>query len=83
MTIPPVNTSVKTTKIAIPHPLEEDCAIAGVLEQVAPDQPTQGRKIALVSVVASARCPECPSNINAPPRSSMARWGENRIQCLS
>ncbi len=42
------NTSVKTTKVAIPHPLESDCSIVGVLEQVALGQPTQGRRIALV-----------------------------------
>ena len=48
MTVIAQNTSVKTTKLAIPHPLEKDCAITGVLEQVAPEQPTQGRKIALV-----------------------------------
>ncbi|OJT13969.1 hypothetical protein TRAPUB_9453 [Trametes pubescens] len=47
MTTPPGSTSQKTTKLAIPHPYEKDCAIAGVLEQIAPDQPTQGRKIAL------------------------------------
>ncbi|KAI0712203.1 ectomycorrhiza-regulated esterase [Earliella scabrosa] len=48
MTVIAQNTSVKTTKLAIPHPLEKDCAITGVLEQVAPEQPTQGRKIALI-----------------------------------
>ncbi|EIW59500.1 alpha/beta-hydrolase [Trametes versicolor FP-101664 SS1] len=48
MTTPPGSTSQKTTKFAIPHPYEKDCAITGVLEQVAPDQPTQGRKIALI-----------------------------------
>jgi len=41
-------TSKKTTKLFIPHPHEENCSIAGVLEQLAPDQPTQGRKIALI-----------------------------------
>ena len=48
MTVIAQNTSVKTTKVAIPHPLETGCSIVGVLEQVAPEQPTQGRRIALV-----------------------------------
>lgn len=38
----------RSTKISIPHPLENDCAIVGILEQVSPEQPTRGRKIALV-----------------------------------
>ncbi|KAI0770337.1 ectomycorrhiza-regulated esterase [Fomes fomentarius] len=42
------NTSVKTTKVTIPHPLESGCSIVGVLEQVALGQPTQGRRIALI-----------------------------------
>ncbi|KAI0754927.1 ectomycorrhiza-regulated esterase [Daedaleopsis nitida] len=48
MTVIAQNTSVKTTKISIPQPLEKDCAIVGVLEQLAPEQPTQGRRIALI-----------------------------------
>ncbi|KAI0768977.1 alpha/beta-hydrolase [Trametes elegans] len=40
--------SQKTTKVAILHPYEKDCPIAGVLEQVEPEQPTQGRRIALI-----------------------------------
>ncbi|KAI9058270.1 alpha/beta-hydrolase [Trametes sanguinea] len=44
----PVTTSQKTTKLSIPHPHEKDCNIVGVLEQVAPGQPTQGRRIALI-----------------------------------
>ncbi|KAI0372117.1 alpha/beta-hydrolase [Pilatotrama ljubarskyi] len=41
-------TSQKTTKLQIPHPHEKDCAITGVLEQLAPEQQTQGRRIALI-----------------------------------
>ncbi|KAI8994115.1 alpha/beta-hydrolase [Trametes punicea] len=48
MTATPETTSQKTTKLAIPHPHETDCSIVGVLEQVAPEQPTQGRRIALI-----------------------------------
>ncbi|KAI0632087.1 alpha/beta-hydrolase [Trametes polyzona] len=48
MTETPETTSQKTTKLAIPHPHEKDCAIIGVLEQLAPEQPTQGRRIALI-----------------------------------
>ncbi|RPD62398.1 ectomycorrhiza-regulated esterase [Lentinus tigrinus ALCF2SS1-7] len=48
MTVITASTSVKTTKVAIPHPLEKDCTITGVLEQIAPDEPTEGRKIALI-----------------------------------
>ena len=42
------STSKKTTKIAIPHTAQPEIAIAGILEQVAPTEPTSGRKIALV-----------------------------------
>ena len=42
-------TTKKTTKLYIPHPHAENCSIVGVLEQLAPEQPTQGRRIALVS----------------------------------
>ncbi|KAI0335937.1 alpha/beta-hydrolase [Cubamyces sp. BRFM 1775] len=48
MTVTQETTTQKTTKLAIPHPHVQDCAIAGILEQVAPEQPTQGRKIALI-----------------------------------
>lgn len=51
-------TSKRTTKISIPHTLEEGCSLVGVLEQVDPDEPTQGRKIALVrphSILTSER----------------------------
>jgi len=41
-------TSKKTTKLFIPHPHVESCSIAGVLEQLAPDEFTQGRRIALI-----------------------------------
>ncbi|KAH9950554.1 ectomycorrhiza-regulated esterase [Amylocystis lapponica] len=44
-----VTTSKKTTKISIPHPADEHGgSLTGVLEQLAPDEPTQGRKIALI-----------------------------------
>jgi hypothetical protein len=36
------------TKHYIPHPDEKDISIVGVLEQLAADQPTKGRGIALV-----------------------------------
>ncbi|PIL22565.1 hypothetical protein GSI_15254 [Ganoderma sinense ZZ0214-1] len=42
------NTSKQTTKIAIPHTAQPGIAIVGVLEQVAPQEPTRGRKIALI-----------------------------------
>ncbi|KAI0670857.1 alpha/beta-hydrolase [Trametes maxima] len=48
MTLTKTATSQKTTKLAIPHTLEKDCTIVGVLEQIAPEQPTQGRKVALI-----------------------------------
>ncbi|KAH9933107.1 ectomycorrhiza-regulated esterase [Epithele typhae] len=48
MTVTAQNTSVKTTKVAIPHPQDERCTIVGTLEQVEPERPTQGRNIALV-----------------------------------
>lgn len=41
-------TSKKTTKLVIPHPDEEGVTMVGVLEQVAPEGPTQGKKIALI-----------------------------------
>ncbi|KZT73816.1 alpha/beta-hydrolase [Daedalea quercina L-15889] len=41
-------TSKKTTKLLIPHPHADNCSIVGMLEQLAPDEPTQGRRIALV-----------------------------------
>ncbi|EGO23737.1 hypothetical protein SERLADRAFT_470020 [Serpula lacrymans var. lacrymans S7.9] len=41
-------TSKKSTKIDISHPDEANCTIVGVLEQVEPDQPSHGRKIALI-----------------------------------
>ena len=40
--------SQKSTRLAIPHPNEPGCEIIGILEQVEPDEPTQGRKIALI-----------------------------------
>jgi hypothetical protein len=36
-----------STKLRIPHP-QEDCELVGVLEQLTPEEPTHGRKIALV-----------------------------------
>ncbi|GLB38189.1 putative ectomycorrhiza-regulated esterase [Lyophyllum shimeji] len=37
-----------TTKLYIPHPTEPNCSIVGILEQLAPLNPTMGRKLALV-----------------------------------
>ncbi|KAH9891612.1 ectomycorrhiza-regulated esterase [Cubamyces lactineus] len=48
MTVAQETTTQRTTKLAIPHSHVQGCAIAGVLEQVAPEQPTQGRRIALI-----------------------------------
>ena len=53
MTVVTENTSKKTTKVAVPHTIRQGIAIAGVLEQVAPEEPTQGRRIALVREQAS------------------------------
>jgi len=38
----------KTTKHFIPHREEHNTTIVGVLEQLAPDQPTEDRNICLV-----------------------------------
>ncbi|KAI5122817.1 hypothetical protein M0805_000159 [Coniferiporia weirii] len=43
-----MSSSCKTTRLWIPHTLAPDCKIAGDLEQVEPDQPTHGRKLALI-----------------------------------
>ncbi|KAI0822246.1 alpha/beta-hydrolase [Trametes gibbosa] len=48
MTTTPETTSQKTTKFSIPHPDEQDSTLVGVLEQLAPEQPTKGRRIALI-----------------------------------
>jgi len=40
--------SRKTTKHYIPHPDEKNTSIVGILEQLAPDHPTDDRKIALI-----------------------------------
>jgi len=37
-----------STKLFIPHPIEANCTIVGILEQLAPEQTTKGRKIALI-----------------------------------
>ncbi|KAG1821317.1 ectomycorrhiza-regulated esterase [Suillus variegatus] len=37
----------KSTKLRIPHS-QDDCELVGILEQLAPEEPTQGRKIALI-----------------------------------
>ncbi|KIM42967.1 hypothetical protein M413DRAFT_443787 [Hebeloma cylindrosporum] len=37
-----------STKLFIQHPEEADIKLCGVLEQLSPDQPTHGRKIALI-----------------------------------
>ncbi|KAH7919474.1 hypothetical protein BV22DRAFT_1075205 [Leucogyrophana mollusca] len=39
----------KSSKLYISHPNEEGCQLVGVLEQISPEEPTNGRKIALVS----------------------------------
>ncbi|KAG2065747.1 ectomycorrhiza-regulated esterase [Suillus decipiens] len=39
--------SRKSTKLRIPHS-QEDCELVGILEQLAPEESTQGRKIALI-----------------------------------
>ena len=44
-------TTKKTTKYRIPHPKDLDSPLTGVLEQLDPDQPTHGRKVALVRVL--------------------------------
>jgi hypothetical protein len=38
-----------STKLFIQHPEDAHIRLCGLLEQVSPDQPTHGRKIALVS----------------------------------
>ena len=68
------NTSVKTTKIVIPHHLEKDVGIVGVLEQVAPEQPTQGRRIALVRERPSSRIDMLCTDLTL--RSSTGPWGK-------
>ncbi|KAG7444200.1 ectomycorrhiza-regulated esterase [Guyanagaster necrorhizus] len=37
-----------STKIWIPHSTEPNCSIVGILEQLTPGQPTNGKKIALI-----------------------------------
>jgi hypothetical protein len=39
-----------STKLFIQHPEDANIRLCGVLEQLLPDQPTYGRKIALVSL---------------------------------
>ncbi|KAF7797465.1 hypothetical protein EIP86_008662 [Pleurotus ostreatoroseus] len=41
-------TSKKTTKIRVPHPKDPEHPLTGVLEQLDPEKPTQGRKLALL-----------------------------------
>ena len=41
-------TSKKTTKHRISHPKDPSSPLTGVLEQLEPEKPTHGRKIALV-----------------------------------
>ncbi|EJC98146.1 ectomycorrhiza-regulated esterase [Fomitiporia mediterranea MF3/22] len=43
-----MRTSCRTTRLWIPHSLDPSCKIAGDLEQLEPDEPTQNRKIALI-----------------------------------
>lgn len=40
--------SKKITRYYIPHPNDAPCKIAGDLEQLEPDLPTEGREVALV-----------------------------------
>ena len=42
----------RTTRLWIPHTVATNIEIAGDLEQVDPDQPTEGRKVALVREIA-------------------------------
>jgi hypothetical protein len=44
---PSTMASRKSTKLRIPHS-QDDCELVGILEQLAPEESTQGRKIALV-----------------------------------
>ncbi|KAG2130647.1 ectomycorrhiza-regulated esterase [Suillus bovinus] len=37
----------KSTKLRIPHS-QDDCELVGILEQLVPEEPTQGRKIAMI-----------------------------------
>ncbi len=70
-------TSKKTTKLVIPHPDEEGVTMVGVLEQVAPEGPTQGKKIALVGVRISIKI---YLSVNcAIFRSYMGQWGELEV----
>ncbi|KAI0313242.1 ectomycorrhiza-regulated esterase [Amylostereum chailletii] len=43
-----METSKKTTRVDIPHTHLQDVTLVGTLEQLAPEQPTHGRKIALI-----------------------------------
>jgi len=40
--------SRSSSKLFIPHPGEKNCSIVGILEQLSPSSPTQGRRIALI-----------------------------------
>lgn len=48
---PPAMAGHVSTKLFIQHPEDANIRLCGVLEQLSPDQPTHGRKIALVSCV--------------------------------
>ena len=67
-------TSKQTTRLVIPHPDEEGVKIVGVLEQVAPEQPTRGRKIAFVS--SRVLLIILTMKTSALFRSCMEQWGE-------
>ncbi|CCM01873.1 uncharacterized protein FIBRA_03944 [Fibroporia radiculosa] len=41
-------TSKRTTKLSVPHTYDKEVTLVGTLEQLAPDEPTQGRRIALI-----------------------------------
>lgn len=67
--------SQKMTRYYIPHPHEPGCEIAGDLEQVEPELPTHGRKVALVCLLSSSSATKLyvlnPSSI----RFYMELWG--------
>lgn len=48
-----MGTGCRTTRLWIPHTLADGCRLAGDLEQVDPEQPTRGRKVALVRITHS------------------------------
>ena len=47
-----------STKLSIPHTIGQDVTLVGILEQLAPDEPTQDRKLALVCLLQSYVLPQ-------------------------